>query len=97
MLVVKVELHPFGDSAKAREIACMVIGNDRSGDSQEGGYRGLASTGRATAAVERLREAILDEMAGLSDGPVTTKCTHRRSDHVWFLLGRMLKAMRYVT
>lgn len=94
MIVVKVELWPFGDGTKKKTIANMVIGNSGRGDAWNGHYRGYESNGQRdvlVAAPRALQAALLDEPLEYPE------VWHVRRDNVWTLIGRMLKAMRYVT
>jgi hypothetical protein len=85
MIVVKVELHS-AITHRVTELARMVIANK--GDEPNpkiGNYDVTTIRGRSTEA--------LDEMTSQRKGEVLG---HRRLDeHVWFLVGKALKAVKY--
>ena len=85
MLVIKVELHPWGDSTRAREVARMRIYNDGTGTPNVGNYGG--DVYRMPYNPELLRPKMTRH------GSVARYA--RKSLHVWNLVARMLKDMGY--
>lgn len=47
MVVVKVELWPGGDQSQKRDIGCIMIANDGSGDHETGSYEAAIAHGGA--------------------------------------------------
>lgn len=84
MLLVKVELHPFGDSSHAREIARLRIHNDGRGTALRGNYIGDVYKAGT--------------QSGHHGKPIRHAEVHnypRKSLHVWNLVARMLKQLEY--
>lgn len=89
MLLIKVELHPWGDASRAREIARMRIYNDGTGTPARGNYK-------ADVYIAGTQDARPDALfphgkptrhAELKDYP--------RRLHVWNLVARMLAKLEY--
>lgn len=94
MLVVKVELHPHGDSTpeNVTELARMIIANDGTGTPKLGNYWGRAAKGTIKGD-HMIAPAIMHESRKLRDG--TVRDYPRQSKHVWNLVARMLKSMGF--
>lgn len=84
MLIVRVELHS-AITGQVSEIARMRIFNDGTGDRDHGNYKGRTFRGRDAAA--------LDTQVKVRDGEV--KQYARLNHHVWNLVAKMLKVMKY--
>lgn len=91
MLTVRVEL-TSAITGEVSEIARMIIANDGSGTPQRGSYWGQAAKG-VIKGDRMIPYAIVHESRLLREGEV--KNYPRRSKHVWHLVARMLKSMRY--
>ena len=81
VLVIKVELWPYGDEARKEVIATGVIANDGTGTSEVGRYDAHFAMGEVTP------ETIADMLGVL---PTDGRATHRRSESVWKLLHKAL-------
>ena len=92
MLVIRVELHPFGDSSQIREIARMALWNDGTGSPRLGNFKGKTVDGDLQND-QMLATAIYRAEKGVGREAVVLE--HLRKSHVWVLVAKMLAAMGY--
>jgi len=94
VLVVRVELHPHGDSTpeNVTELARMIVANDGTGTPKRGNYWGRTARGRVKG--DRMSTpAIMHPSRAFRYGEVRNY--PRNNKHVWNLVTRMLKTMGY--
>lgn len=80
MLVIKVELWPYGDSRQAETIATGVIANDGTGTVEVGRYDALFAHG----------DVCPDDMKDVLGVAIGARTTHRRRESVWRLVHKAL-------
>jgi hypothetical protein len=81
MLKIKIELWPFGDETRKREIASMDLWNDGTGNVYNGNYEGKASVPASIYSEKQEAHGIVSK--------------YDRQQNVWNLVARMLKSMGY--
>jgi hypothetical protein len=84
MLIIRVELHS-AITGKVTEIARMRLYNDGTGDHEVGNYVGETFRGRDKEALDGRVTVRKAEVKGYK----------RNNFHVWNLVAKMLKAMKY--
>lgn len=94
MITVKIELWPFGDEARAKEIGRMYIANDGRGDRERGDYK-VAVCRRGTDAVPR--ELFSERDALVYQGTKAARTAEvknypRLAYNVWRLIARAVLA-----
>lgn len=89
MLVVTVELWPFGDEARKHTIATGVIANDGTGDNTMGNYDAVFANDLAT--VDYLRRTLREKTEGTR---ILHVSEHPRALGPWSLLFKALGEWR---
>lgn len=84
MIVVRVELHSAITGVKT-ELARMIISNDGTGSAECGDYDAATLRGRSAVQLDRLQ---VQRRGRVEAYP-------RLRLHVWYLVARALRAMRY--
>jgi hypothetical protein len=81
MLVIKVELWPYGDESRAEQIATGVIANDGTGTAEVGRYVSFFAHGDMPASLIA---------STLQEQPGGVRVHHRRRESVWRLVHKAL-------